>query len=149
MQPIAGISYRDLAGSRMGGGEGRAAGLLGGRELHELDASLIGVEEVELHFAVAANLGLAAVGAFAVVAGERGDGVLHLGDAEREVIGHAGLAQRWDGRWVEHVLDPVGAVGDLQGNPVGDGVGVAAVPVGAEAEDGQARRRFPRRGHRP
>ena len=38
-------------------------------------------------------------------------------------------------RIVEHVLEPVGAVGNLEADPV-DGVGFgAAVPVGTKAED--------------
>lgn len=50
-------------------GKGRAAGLLRWGELHEFDACLVGVVEVELDLAVAAHLGLGAVGSFAVVAG--------------------------------------------------------------------------------
>ena len=36
---------------------------------------------------------------------------------------------------VQHVLDPVGAVGNLQGDPLGLIVFHPAVPVGTEAED--------------
>ena len=62
--------------------EGRAARLLGGNEFHELDTGFIRIEEIELHFAVESHLSLAAVGAFAVVARQRGNGVLHVGYAE-------------------------------------------------------------------
>jgi len=62
--------------------ERRAAGLLAGDELHEFDAGLVRIEEVELHLAVEPHLGLAAVGAFAVVARQRGNHVLHMGYAE-------------------------------------------------------------------
>ena len=118
------------------GGEGGAAGFLCGGELHVLDPGLVGIEEVELNFAVAAHLGFGAVGAFAVVAGESDDDVVHVGGAEGEVIGHAGLAERRGRGGVEHVFEPVGAVGNLEADPVGDVIVFGAtVPVGAEAED--------------
>lgn len=117
-------------------GEGGAAGILCRDELHELDAGLIGVVEIELDLSVAAHLGFSAVGAFAVVAGQGGDGVVHVGDAEGEVVHDTGLMERWVGAVVEHVLEPVGAVGDLEADPVVDAVVFgAAVPVGTEAED--------------
>lgn len=64
------------------GGEGRAAGLLGGRELHEFDTGEVRIVEIELDLAVLSYLTLGAVGAFAVIAGEGGDGVRHTDDAE-------------------------------------------------------------------
>ena len=118
---------------RVFAGEFGAAGFLCGLELHVFDAGQIWIEEVELNLAVAAHLGLGAVGAFAVVGGELCDGVFHVDDAEGEVVHDAYVLECGVGWVVEHVLDPVGAVGDLKANPV-DGVGFgAAVPVGAEA----------------
>src|SRR4051794_18692334 len=70
----------------MSGGELRAAGRGRRLELHVLDARQVGVEEVELHLAVAACLRDSAIRAFTVVACERGDGVGHVLDAERKVI---------------------------------------------------------------
>jgi len=63
--------------------EGRAARLLRGSELHELNASEVGVIEVELNFAVAADLRLCAVRPFAVIIAEEADGVLHADNAQR------------------------------------------------------------------
>jgi hypothetical protein len=47
--------------------KGSAAGFLGGREFHKLHPGMIRIVEVELHFAIAADLGLGAVGPFAFV----------------------------------------------------------------------------------
>ena len=116
-------------------GEGVAAGSLAGVELHVLDADAVGVVLVELDFAVAAHLfgGLAARGEAALL--ELGDDGVHVGDAEGEVIVDADLVLARGGRGVEHVLDPVGAVGDLHGNKINDTVFHAAGPVEMEAED--------------
>ncbi len=59
----------------------------------------------------------------------------HVGDAERNVVHHPGELQVHVLGLVQHVLQPVGAVGNLQGDPVGLGVFHSAVPVGAEAEE--------------
>src|SRR5271156_2341844 len=67
----------------------RTTGCAGRLELHVLDAGEVGVKEVELDLTVAAHLGLSAVGAFAVVAGESLDDVAHAGGAEREVVDDA------------------------------------------------------------
>jgi hypothetical protein len=74
-------------------GEVGAAGFFGGLELHEFDASQVGVVEVELNLAVAPHLGLGAVGTLAVVGSEGLDCVAHVGDAEGEVIDAAVLLQ--------------------------------------------------------
>src|SRR6185437_3059359 len=58
----------------------------GGFELHEFDARLVGIKEVELHFSVVAELSLAAAGAFASVARESCDCIAHLLLAERQVV---------------------------------------------------------------
>src|ERR1700727_778127 len=123
-------------------GKGRTAGLLRGDELHELDASLVGVVEVELDFAVAAHLTFGAVGPFAVIAGQSDDSVRHADDAEGEMIHDPGVLKRWVGRVVEHVLEPVGAVGDLDADPVVDVRLWTAVPVRTDAEDAFPERVF-------
>ena len=67
---------------------------------------------------------------------ERGDGVVHAGDAEGEVVHHAGLVKSWVGAGVEHVFEPVGAVWNLEADPVVDAIVFgAAVPVRPEAQD--------------
>src|ERR1700690_1715888 len=45
----------------------RAAGGPGWGELHVLDPRKVGIEEIELHFSIATDLGLGAVGTFAFV----------------------------------------------------------------------------------
>jgi hypothetical protein len=119
----------------LGAGEGVAAGGFGGFELHVLDADEVGVVEVELVFAVAAHL-FGGLGAWREAAlFEGGDDGVHVGDAEGEVIVDADLMGGGVGGGVEHVLDPVGAVGDLEGDEVGDAVFHAAHPVEVKAED--------------
>ena len=58
--------------------EWRAAGLLCWSELHELDTGLVGVEEIQLDFAVATDLRFGAVGAFAVILRKCRDSVAHV-----------------------------------------------------------------------
>ena len=71
-----------------------------------------------------------------MVTGQRGDGVVHVGDAEGEVVHHARLVKTGVGAGIEHVFEPVGAVGNLEADPVVDAIVFgAAVPVGPEAED--------------
>ena len=62
------------------------------------------------------------------------DGV-DIGDAERDVVHDAERVFIGIGRNVEHVLDPIGAVGDLHGDPVVCIFRHAAVPVRTEAEE--------------
>ena len=110
-----------------------AAGFLGGCEFHEFDARVIGIVEIELPFAVAADLGLFAAGPTVF------DKLLPSGfdvrDTQSDVIHHAEgvmVGAGWD---VEHVFDPVGAVGDLHVHPTGFVVFPSAVPIDVEAED--------------
>jgi hypothetical protein len=110
-----------------------AARFLGGGEFHEFDAGQVGVVEVELPFAVSADLGSfdgldAGFCDFVV------DGV-DVGNAERDVIHDAERVFIGVGRNIQHVLDPVRAVGNLHGDPAGFVVFHAAVPIGAEAEN--------------
>ena len=117
----------------MRSGVGIAARRLRGFVLHELDAGHIGIVDVEGPFAVAAYFGVIfrfeAVGAQARVAG------LNFVDGEREMILYAALIVIGVGGDVEHVFDPVGALGDLDFPPVVVSVLEAAVPVHAEAEE--------------
>src|SRR6266446_4377015 len=109
-----------------------AAGFLNGSEFHELDTGVVGVIEVELPLAVAADFGFF-VAAPSVLAKLRFRGV-NVGDAESDVVHDAEsvmVSVGWD---VEHVFDPVGAVGDLHVYPTGFVVFPSAVPVDVEAE---------------
>ena len=121
------------------GGEGGAAGGHDGLELHELDAGAVGVVEVGLPFAVRSHGRAIVAWAEAIFAIKCGDGGFHVGDADGEVIHAAEISSIGLGREIRaltahHVLDPVVAVGNLEGDPV-DLVRLhCAVPVGAEAE---------------
>src|SRR6266571_2778119 len=110
-----------------------AAGFLNGSEFHEFDASVIGVVEVELPLAVAANLGFF-VAAPTVLAKLRFRGV-NVGDAESDVVHDAECVMVSVGRDVEHVFDPVSAIGDLHVDPAGFVVVPSAMPVDVEAEN--------------
>ena len=70
-----------------------------------------------------------------MIGGQLRNGVLHVGDTEGEVVHDSDVLERGVGWVVQHVLDPVGAVGNLEADPV-DGVGFGpAIPVGTKAED--------------
>ncbi len=104
-----------------------------GSEFHEFDASVVGIIEVELPFAVTADLGFFAAGP-TVLAKLRFRGV-NVGDAESDVVHYAEsvmVSVGWD---VEHVFDPVGAIGNLHVDPAGFVVFPSTVPVHVEAED--------------
>src|SRR6266851_8234772 len=110
-----------------------AAGLLNGSEFHEFDAGVVGIVEVELPFAVAADLGFF-VAAPTVLAKLRFRGV-NVGDAESDVVHDAECVMVSVGRDVEHVFDPVSAVGDLHIHPTGFVIFPSAMPVDVEAEN--------------
>jgi hypothetical protein len=84
------LTSRGRVGRRKAG----AAGFLDGGELHQFHANGVGVEEVELPLAVFAHLGARVEIAEAVFGRERGDGLLHIYDAEGEVIEDAELFER-------------------------------------------------------
>ena len=116
----------------MRAGEFGAAWFLDGLKFHEFDASVVGVVDVELPFAVTADFGL--FGEFD--AGFRdlvGDGV-DIRNAERDVVHNAARVFIGIGRNIEHVLDPIGAFGDLHGDPVVPFFRHAAVPIRTEAK---------------
>ena len=117
----------------MRAGEFGAARFLDGRKFHEFDAGGIGVVEIELPFAVAADLGL--FGEFDASFHDLCLDGVDVGDAKRDVIHDAACAFIGGGRDVEHVFDPVGAIGNLHGDPTGFVVLHAAVPVEMEAEN--------------
>src|SRR6202789_3208039 len=132
------VRKRSADGARSG--EGGAAGLGDGLELHELDAGAVGVVEGGLPLAVAAHLRAVVARRQTVLLVERSDGLLHVGDAEGEVVEDADLVFAdvvggCGGAVADHhVLEPVMAVGNLLRDPV-DGVRLhGAEPVGAEAE---------------
>ena len=98
-------------------GEVGAAGLFDGFEFHEFDAGIVGVVEIELPFAVAADFRLFA-GLHACFDELLLDDV-DVCNAESDVVHDAERVFVGVGRDAEHVFDPVGAVGDLHGDPVG------------------------------
>src|SRR6266700_1179256 len=118
---------------RMRAGVVGAAGFLNGSEFHEFDASVVGIIEVELPFAVAADLGffVAAPTVFAKLL----FGGVDVRDSESDVVHDAESVMVRVGRDVEHVLDPVSAVGDLHVYPSGFVVFPSAMPVDVEAEN--------------
>src|SRR6266487_329534 len=92
-----------------------AAGFLNGLEFHEFDAGVVGIIEVELPLAVAADLGF--FGAAPTVLAKLRFGGVDVGDAESNVVHDAESVKVSVGRDVEHVFDPVSAVGDLHVYP--------------------------------
>src|SRR5262245_34662946 len=85
-----------------------AAGLFLGSELHELVAGFVGVVEIELPFAVAADLGL--LGGLPAVGDESLLGGVDVDDAEGHVIVDADRMLAGIGRDSQHVLNPVGPI---------------------------------------
>jgi hypothetical protein len=130
----------------VGRGVGIATRILSRSGLHEFNAAPVGIKNIELPFAIAADFGFV-VGEFGIgretVFVELLEGFLHVGDAETEVILHAEFLMIGVGRDVQHKFDPVVAVGHLDFEPVDVGVFFgsagrkilkAAFPVEAEAE---------------
>jgi len=115
------------------GGEFGAARFLHGRELHEFDASFVGVVEIELPFAVAADFGF--FGKRGAVFAELFLCCVDVRDAERDVVHDAEKMFVLSGWVVEHEFEPVGAVRNLERDPARFVVFHAAMPVRAEAED--------------
>src|SRR6267378_2383395 len=76
-----------LVRSWMRAGEFGTAGLFLGREFHELDASVVGIVEIELPFAVATNLGFLA--RFPAVLDKLLLGCVDVRYSERDVVHHA------------------------------------------------------------
>src|SRR5580700_975353 len=97
-------------------GIGMAAGILGGREFHDFDTGAVGIVDIKAPLAVAPNF--RAVEFFQAVLVQLACGGLNFGHAQREMILHTALLGVCLGRNVEHVLDPVGAVGHLNFPPV-------------------------------
>lgn len=124
---------RSLVRSGVGTGEFGAAGLSLGREFHEFNTSVVGIVEIELPFAVAAELGLLA--GLPTVFEELRFCRLNVGNTESDVVHHA--ESMFVGGWgnIEHVFHPVCAVGNLHGDPACFVVLHAAMPVRAEAEN--------------
>src|SRR5579872_5555244 len=115
-------------------GEIGAARFFGRFEFHEFDAGEIGIEEIELPLPVPAHLGFLAIVRLPSMRLEKSLRLFHVGDTQRNVIEHAHKLQIGMLGMVQHVFEPVGAIGDLHGDPVGL-VGLhAAVPVEMEAK---------------
>src|SRR5260370_28944488 len=121
-----------LSGVRAG--EFGAAGLLRGREFHELDAGVVRIVEIKLPLAVAADLGLiedrdniflAQTSGFRFNVRNSYSDVIH--DAE----GLMGSVRPK----IEHVFEPVSPVGDLHVDPTGIFVRSSAVPIQAKSQN--------------
>ena len=104
-----------------------------GLEFHEFDAGTVGVIEVELPFAVAADFGL--FGPIPTVHTELLFSSVNVGDAEGDVVHDAERVVIGVWRNIDHEFDPVCSIGDLKGNPVGLILLHAAMPVRTETED--------------
>src|ERR1700739_116300 len=113
-------------------GVGMAAGILSGREFHDFDTGAVGIVDIEAPLAVAPNF--RAVQFFQAALVQLACGGLNFVHAQREMILHTALLGVALARNVENVLDPVGAVGDLNFPPVVAGVLETTMPVHAEAE---------------
>ena len=116
----------------VGSGVVGAAGFFDGGEFHDFDAGLIGIEEGELAFAVAASDGSGESGAAGF---QELGGFVDIRNAEGDVILDAKFAVIGVGGNVEHVFDPIVAVRDLIHEPVYFGVGAAAFPIQVETEE--------------
>src|SRR5712691_6550364 len=119
--------------SGMRAGVLRAAGLLHGCEFHEFDARVVGIVEIELPFAVAADFGLFVAGP--TVLPKLFFRGVDVGDSESDVVHDTESVMVGVGGDVEHVFDPVGAVGDLHVHPTGYVVFPSTVPIDVEAKD--------------
>src|SRR3954470_22405828 len=108
------------------------AWLLRGRELHDLNPGTVRVVSVEAVFPVSADL--RAIECLQAAGTKLGGGGVNVFYAEREMILHSEFFVVGVRRNVEHVFDPVGAVGNLKFVPVGAVVFEPSVPVKAKAE---------------
>ena len=122
-----------LLGSRVRAGVLGAAGLLDGLEFHEFDARAVGVVNVELPFAAAANFRF--FGGIPAIFNELLLGRVNVCDAEGNVVHDAKCVMIGVWRNIDHEFDPVVTIGDLKRHPVGLIVLHAAMPVRTEAED--------------
>src|SRR5260370_8694802 len=95
----------------------RATGFLYGSEFHEFDAGVVRIVEIELPFAAAADFGL--FGAAPTVCAELLFSSVNIGNAESDVVRRAERAVVCVGGDIQHVFDPVGAVGDFHVYPIG------------------------------
>src|SRR5208283_2536853 len=120
---------------RVGSSELGAARFFDWGEFHEFDAGFVGIVQVKLPFAIAADFwgGIGAhIGARLF---QGGSGHFYILHTKRNMIHDAERLLVRGGTDVQHVLDPIGAIGNLHGDPVGVGILHAAVPIGAKAEN--------------
>src|SRR5579864_5244318 len=130
------LIYANLLGfAGMGRGEVAAAGLLGGLELHKIYARQVRIEDIQLPLAVASHLRMFIAMLFPAVRFQNRLRLLHIGNTVGDVIHDSGESKVRMSGLIQHVLQPVGAIGNLQRNPVGLVVLHAAVPVGTEAQN--------------
>src|SRR5260370_8547580 len=93
----------------------RATGFLYGSEFHEFDAGVVRIVEIELPFAAAADFGL--FGAAPTVCAELLFSSVNIGNAESDVVRRADRAVPSVSGDHQHVLDSVGSVRALHGEP--------------------------------
>ena len=104
-----------------------------GFEFHKFDAGVVGIVEVELPLAVAADFGLC--GGLPAVLDELLLGGVDVRDAKSDMIHNAEGVVIGVWRNIDHELDPVTAIGDLKRHPVSLVFLHAAMPVRTEAEE--------------
>src|SRR6266436_6645111 len=103
------------------------------REFHEFDAGVVGVVEIELPFAIAAQLGL--FSGLPAILDELLFGGVNIRYPKRDVVHYTERMFVSIGRDVEHVLDPVRAVRHLHGDPIVFVVLHSSMPIGTESQD--------------
>ena len=114
-------------------GEFRAARFFNRLEFHELDSGIVRIVEIQLPFAVASDFRL--FGRLPAVLDKLVLGRMNVSDAKRNVIHDTDDVVAGIGRDIEHVFEPVGAVGHLHGDPTGLTFRHATLPVKVKAED--------------
>lgn len=125
------------SGSRVRSGMGTiefgTTGFFDRLEFHEFDAGFIGIVEVELPFAVAADLWFFA--RFPALLDELLVGGVNVGHAERNVIHYTESMVVGSRGNMQHVFNPVGPVGYLHVHPVRLTVFHPSMPIKAKAEN--------------
>ena len=109
------------------------ARFLCGRELHNFDACAVWVVSIQAVFAVAADFW--AVECLQAVQTKLARGSVNVFHAQGEMVLHSELFVVGVCRNIEHVFDPVGAVGNLEFVPIGAVIFKSAVPVKAKPEE--------------
>ena len=112
---------------------GMAAGFVFGGELHHFDARPVWIVRIQAVFPVAADFWT--IECSQAVEAKLGRSIVNVSHAKGEMILHSKLFMIGIGRNVEHVFDPVGAVGNLEFVPVNAVILEPAVPVEAKSQE--------------